>query len=95
MEGSLAIPQDGDLHDGGVGTDNEVQETRLLGNSQQVLDWGMAPGRGLMEDEAGGRRRGKAVPGCGVQALFSGYGKPWHVAKQDNPGSDMSGWRSE
>lgn len=70
MEGSLAIPQDGDLHDGGVGADNEVQETRLLGNSQQVLDWGTAPGR-EMEDEAEGRRRGKAVPGCRVQALFS------------------------
>ena len=33
----------------------------------------MAPGRGLMEDEAEGRRRGKAVPGCGVQALSSGW----------------------
>lgn len=90
MEGSLAVLQDGDLHDGGVRAD-EVQETRLLGNSQQVLDWGMAPGRGLMEDEAEGRRRGKAVPGCGLQASFSGYGKPWRVAKQDNPGSDVSG----
>ena len=45
----------------------------MLGNSQQVLDWGMAPGRGLMEDEAEGRRKGKAVPGCGVQALSSGW----------------------
>lgn len=29
MEGHLAIPWDGDLHYGGVGADNEIQETRL------------------------------------------------------------------
>ena len=56
----------------------------MLGNSQQVLDWGMAPGRGLMEDEAEGRRRGKAVPGCGVQALSSG----WKADAATRPSAD-------
>lgn len=43
--------------------------------------------------EAEGRRRGKAVPGCGVQALFSGDGKPCACcgSKMKLCGSDVSG----
>ena len=57
----------------------------------QPAGLGLGDGSRKGADEAEGRRRGKAVPGCGVQALFSGDGKPWCVVKQDEPGSHVSG----
>lgn len=64
--------KDGDLHYGGVGADNEDSGDQGYEGTASRSWTEAAPGRGLMRQRA---KEGKAVPGCGVQALFSGDGK--------------------